>query len=83
MTYGLYVMKDEKVGFLQVFQDSNDYTAERNFRFSMGEVNSLFRANKKDFSLWKVGTFDSNTGEVTLEPQIKLLHRAEDFADEV
>ena len=83
MINGLYVIKDEKIGFLQVQQDSNDYTAQRNFTFAMSRPESLYMANKKDFSLWKVGTFDTVSGEVTLEPQLKLLIRAEDLPNEI
>lgn len=81
MIYGLYVMKDEKVGFMQVQQDLNDYTAERNFKYALSQKNTLYDYASSDFSLWKVGTFDSVTGETVLEPQLKLLCRGGDFVE--
>lgn len=53
MINGLYVIKDEKVGFLQVQQDSNDFSAKRNFNFAMSQPNSLFEFNKKIFHYGK------------------------------
>ena len=83
MINGLYVIKDEKVGFLQVQQDTNDLTAKRNFNFAMTQPDTLYYNNRKDFSLWKVGTFDTVTGEVILEDSLSLVLRAEDLFNEI
>lgn len=73
MIYGLYTMRDEKVGYLQVTQDVNDYTAIRNFIHAITAEGSLFNANKSDFKLYKLGEFDSGSGEVVLCTTIELL----------
>lgn len=73
MKYGLYTMKDEKVGYLQVTQDVNDYTAIRNFTHAITAEGSLFNANKSDFKLYKLGEFDSATGEIVLCSTIELI----------
>lgn len=66
MTYGLYTMKDEKIGYLQVMQDVNDYTAIRNFTHAITAEGSLSNANKSDFKLYKLGNFDNISGEIVL-----------------
>lgn len=73
MIHGLYVIKDEKVGFLQVMQDSNDDTALRNFNYAVSNPNSLYNLNRADFALYKLGCFDTNTGEIVLESTPKLV----------
>lgn len=79
MMQGIYVVKDEKVGFLQVMQDTNDATAIRNFEFAVTKADSMFAANKADFRLYKLGTFDTLTAEVVLEPTPTLLVSADSF----
>lgn len=77
MIQGIYVIKDEKVGFLQVTQDVNDMTALRNFEYAMNRPDSLYQANKADFRLYKLGSFDTLTGEVVLESTPSLLASAD------
>lgn len=79
MIQGIYVVKDEKVGFLQVMQDSNDATAMRNFEFAVTKADSMYSANKADFRLYKLGTFDTLTAEIVLEPTPTLLVSADSF----
>ena len=79
MMQGIYVVKDEKVGFLQVMQDTNDATAMRNFEFAVTKADSMFAANKADFRLYKLGTFDTLTAEIVLEPTHTLLVYADSF----
>ena len=79
MMHGIYVVKDEKVGFLQVMQDSNDATAMRNFEFAVTKADSMYSANKADFRLYKLGTFDTLTAEIVLEPTPTLLVSADSF----
>lgn len=73
MIYGVYAIKDEKVGFLQVMQDTNDDTALRNFSFAMNRPEQLYASNKQDFSLYKLGTFDTLTAEIVLESTPKMI----------
>lgn len=79
MMQGIYVVKDEKVGFLQVMQDTNDATAMRNFEFAVTKADSMYSANKADFRLYKLGTFDTLTAEIVLEPTPTLLVSADSF----
>lgn len=62
MIYGIYSIKDEKTGFMPVTVDTNDKTAIRNFSFAVNKPDSLLKSNSNDFSLWKLGEFDTDTG---------------------
>lgn len=62
MKYGLYSMRDDLTGFLVPTADSNDSTAMRNFMFAIQKPDSVMNAKPQDFSLYKVGVFDSEIG---------------------
>lgn len=64
MPYGLYAIKDAKNGFMFPQTDANDETAIRNFSNALRDENSLLYRYCNDFSLWKVGEFNSETGEI-------------------
>ena len=82
MIYGLYAIKDEKIGFLQVMQDNNDLTALRNFQHAMTRKDTMYNDFKQDFKLYKVGEFDSVDGCISsCDPH--LLVSADQFVDEV
>nr|DAW56678.1 MAG TPA: DNA binding protein [Microviridae sp.] len=83
MIYGLYCMKDEKVGYLTVTQDVNDYSAMRNFKYSISKSDSFASFSKNDFKLYKLGTFDNSTAEIVLEPTPTLLLSGDSVSDEV
>nr|QJB21064.1 MAG: nonstructural protein [Microvirus sp.] len=83
MIYGLYCMKDEKVGYLTVTQDVNDYSAMRNFRYSVSKSDSFAAFSRNDFKLFKLGTFDSNSGEIVLESTPALLLSGDSLSNEV
>ena len=76
MKYGLYCIKDEKVGFLQVMQDTNDAAAIRNFKFMCSRSENLSNFMPSDFSFYKIGEFDSATAEVVLESTPKMICNA-------
>lgn len=83
MIYGLYCMKDEKVGYLTVTQDVNDYAAMRNFKYSISKSDSFAAFSKNDFKLYKMGTFDNISGEIVLESSPTLLLSGDSLAEEV
>lgn len=83
MIYGLYCMKDEKVGYLTVTQDVNDYSAMRNFKYSLSKSDSFAAFSKNDFKLYKMGTFDNISGEIVLESSPTLLLSGDSLVDEV
>lgn len=83
MIYGLYCMKDEKVGYMTITQDVNDYAAMRNFKYSVSKSDSFGNFCKNDFKLYKMGIFDNISGEITLEPTPTLLLSGDSLVDEV
>ena len=82
MIYGLYAIKDEKIGFLQVMQDTNDNTALRNFQFAMTRKDTMYNGFKHDFKLYKVGEFDSVSGVIHAADPM-LISSADQFVEEV
>lgn len=64
MPYGLYAIKDAKNGFMFPQTDANDETAIRNFSNALMDKDSMLVRFASDFTLWKVGEFNSETGEV-------------------
>lgn len=62
MIYGVYAMRDVKVGFLTPTFDVNDQSAQRNFCHAVLSTDSILSSFANDFSLYKLGEFDSDTG---------------------
>lgn len=63
MIKGLYTVRDYKVGFTGIITDDNDAVALRCFKMAL-TPDSLMYNNPKDFALFKVGTFDTETGNI-------------------
>ena len=66
MTYGLYSLRDACTGFLNISLDNNNQTATRNFAHAAKNTDSLFFTNPSDYTLYKLGEFESDTGSITL-----------------
>lgn len=65
MIYGIYCIRDSKTGFLTPTADQNDQTAMRNFAHASMQKDTLFFSHPQDYSLFRVGTFDSESGIIT------------------
>lgn len=65
MVKGVYSIKDEKVGFTNLFLDDSDGAACRGFAFSVSNSNGIIGFCPADFSLYKVGDFDIQSGVFT------------------
>lgn len=67
MIYGLYAMRDTKVGFLAPQVDANDKSACRQFKLALATAKgeSLMGFCPEDFDLYKIGEFDSEKGTVS------------------
>lgn len=63
MIYGVYSIKDIKSGYLPPTYDMNDLCSQRNFEHACQNPDSLFFTHPSDYQLWKIGTFDTETGE--------------------
>lgn len=68
MLKNIYVIRDYKVGYTNLVLDLNDDVAIRGFK-SILTPDTLQYNNPKDFALFKVGIFDTETGFIEpIEP---------------
>lgn len=67
MKFGIYVIRDSVTGYMTPTFDMNDTSAMRNFRYAMSKSDSVMSANKSDFSLYRIGSYDSESGEIRYE----------------
>lgn len=67
MVFPIYSIRDKLVGFQGVSLHHNDAVAMRNFEEAFNDA-----PHAEDYSLYKLGTFDTNTGIVSSlkEPEI-------------
>uniref|UniRef100_A0AAU8B154 Nonstructural protein n=1 Tax=Dulem virus 119 TaxID=3145596 RepID=A0AAU8B154_9VIRU len=79
MIYGIYSIRDVCSGYLPITLDISDAVAERNFEHAcVSTKDSLFFTHPDDYSLMKLGTFDSEHGTFDLLPHPKRLLCASD-----
>ena len=62
MLFNVYCMRDEMSGYLTPTFEQNDNIAIRNFKFAINRPDTIIYANPKHFDLYKIGTFDTDTG---------------------
>ena len=73
MTYGIYAIKDAKTTFMPANVDFNDASAIRNFEHAVRQPDSLLCSHSADYTLWRVGQFDNEHGEIIPEwPPVQL-----------
>ena len=65
MKYPVYAIRDAKVGFMTPTVDVNDASAARNFEHAVMNSASLMNSHPGDYALYKIGEFDSDSGELT------------------
>lgn len=69
MTYGLFSVKDELTShFLAPVMMLNEDEAKRQFKSQVNNI-QLWKDNPSDFSLYKLGSFDEDTGEILYKPE--------------
>lgn len=67
MIYHVYCIRDRLVGFLTPTIDQSDPVAMRNFEMSIDSVKrdrSLMAFRPSDYALYRIGDFDTDTGEL-------------------
>lgn len=84
MIYGVYVIRDVKMGFTSPMLDSNDETAIRNFETQVKNagLNPTLFFNRKDFSLYKLGEYDTSNGHYDLKEVPEIIMEAADVKDD-
>lgn len=61
----IYCIKDEKIGFRSIMEQNSDGEAIRTFWTTINDTNTLIGQWPEDFSLWRIGRYDKNTGVIT------------------
>lgn len=77
----LTTIKDELTGFQNVIGERSEETAIRSFCQAINNPEAIMYANREDFSLWKLGEYDSDTGVIV--PELKLLKTGYSVVKEV
>ena len=62
MIINVYSIRDARVGYGNPFVQPNDDVALRTMRSLLVDPQSEFSRSPKDYSIWRVGTFDTDTG---------------------
>uniref|UniRef100_A0AAU8AXJ1 Nonstructural protein n=1 Tax=Dulem virus 121 TaxID=3145598 RepID=A0AAU8AXJ1_9VIRU len=65
MKLGVYVIRDQRTSFMTPTFDYNDASAVRNFEHAVQQKESLFFSHPEDYSLYKIGDYDMDTGVIT------------------
>ena len=73
MKFNMYAIQDIKTGFMTPTLDQNDLAAARNFNSALMQGNGLFGTHPEDFRLFKIATFESDSGVVTPEEPMVLI----------
>lgn len=71
MIFGVYAMRDIKTGFMTPSLDPNDDAAVRNFYHAVSQSTGVLFTFPADFSLYRIGSFDSDTGVLVSETPIR------------
>lgn len=74
MKFGIYAVRDVKVGFQSVSVQSNDAVAVRGFESAVINSDSILFTHAEDFSLYKLGEFDVDSGRlIPLDLPVQLI----------
>ncbi len=67
MKLPMYSYRDRLVGFGKPLIDISDQTAIRGFSFQVNNPDGLENFSPKDYELYRIGTFDADTGKIIPE----------------
>lgn len=60
----IYCVRDNKTSFMTPTVDQNDGSAMRNFSYAVEHTEGILSASRQDFDLYKLGSFDSDSGRI-------------------
>lgn len=66
MIYPLYSIRDVQTGFMSPTVDMNDNAAARNFAHAIQASDGVMHTHASDFDLFKIGSFDTDNGQLDL-----------------
>lgn len=78
MIYGIFCIRDVKTGYMTPTVDLNVDSAIRNFAHSLSVSPSVITSFSRDFDLYNLGNFDSDSGLVSPLPAPKFVISATD-----
>lgn len=81
MILKLYVIRDQRTSYMTPSVDYNDQSAIRNFEHAVLQKDSLFNTHAEDYSLYRIGEYDNNTGRVVPEESPVLILDGKDFGN--
>lgn len=67
MIYGIFAIKDAKTAFMPCTVDYNNDSAIRNFEHAVCTSDSLMASHPGDYALYKLATYDTETGMITAD----------------
>lgn len=65
MRLEIYAIRDTMVGFMTPFYQANEQVALRNFKIRINNPTSELKAIAENLELYKLGTFDDQSGEIS------------------
>lgn len=81
MLYNVYSIRDIYTGFLSPTYEMNDNAAKRNFSHAVNRPDSLLNSSPKDYSLYFVGTYDTEDAVLTPACPIRVVCEATDVLE--
>ncbi|ALS03451.1 VP5 [Gokushovirus WZ-2015a] len=67
MKFNVYAIRDVHTGFLSPTFEINDAVAMRNFSHAVQQSESVLFTHASDYSLYRIGVFNSDTGRIDPE----------------
>uniref|UniRef100_A0AAU8B9V3 Nonstructural protein n=1 Tax=Dulem virus 104 TaxID=3145581 RepID=A0AAU8B9V3_9VIRU len=79
MKLNVYVIRDQRTCFMTPTFDYNDQSAIRNFEHAVLQKESLFNSHAEDYSIYRIGEYDNQTGIISPEVSPVLILDGKDF----
>lgn len=81
MKLNVYVIRDQRTSYMTPSVDYNDQSAIRNFEHAVLQKDSLFNTHAEDYSLYRIGEYDNQTGRISPEESPVLILDGKDFGN--
>lgn len=82
MIIKVYAIKDKLQGFLTPTCNVNDECAKRDFAFALNNNPGIMNFSPKDYDLYRIGEYNSDSGEIDKTLPIFICSGIEVFANE-
>lgn len=82
MLYSIYSFRDKYTQFAHPAIDENDMAAKRNFAYMVNNNPGVMNFEPSDFDFYRIGTFDSKTGEIRPVSPIEFICNGQEVFNE-